>query len=575
MIPSPKAAQSVRAIANTFRGPPPVPAPSPVPVQIPLGRQPYPNGTWGTAGGGPKPPGGPGKLGGVFGTAFKAFGWAYTYYSFVQWAEDRAPGVHEALLRPLNGQETGRRGTITPPPFNGGQGDGEYWLTGTSSHIDGTTSNWFGAYWGPVGGASVADTGGSYGENAIYVTCHGHDSLRQSDQSPRLASSGGVVRGYTSYRLAETRITSVTPIGTETGAGAGTSLGGGFAPSAVEQAAAQGLGKVANNIVGFRPTPQPNPPTAPEKPTPPKTPLTTPTTPSTAVPVPPPQRQGPKPGPPSNSTPSDNKEKKALPFPLPDFGKLAEPKVDSKTCEPTPCEQKSQEDAEEIKNKLDEIDEKIDEVLEKLDEEKEEKPEIEISVRSINLIDCEASPQIRMEILEILDTQRNHDLVDEIVQMANLAVRGCEFDGLVSATPDWWQVRVGAARPQLVTIFRRVGTSTYHRISLPWPANPVPTDDSKLGPYRKGPYQVCLTLTDNSKFICYCDSEAEGLRMAQKAASLIRSDRLTNPLDIRITTTSRGLPAVDDMEPTREEYYSEGLQNLKPDWRKGIGGRLP
>ncbi len=575
MIPSPFTLRASSRASRLAQGLLKAPTPAPQPVQVPLRPQPYPNGTWGRSGGGPKLPGGPGKFGGLWGTAFKAFGWAYTYYSFVQWAEDRAPGVHEGLLRPLLGQQTGRVGKMTPPPFNGGQGTGRYNFAGVSSHIDGSSSSFFGTNWGPIGGVSVADTGGSYAENAIYMLSHGSGLNREPGQETALLPSGGTVRGYTSYRLAESRLTYVAPVGPETGPGAGTSLGGVFEPSEVERAAAQGLGKIANNIVGFRPTPQPNPPTAPTKPSPLKTPLTTPTTPSTAVPTPPPQRQGPKNGPPDPQKAKDDKNKLAIPFPLPDFDLPSPPKVDSSECTPSPCEKKAQEDAEEIKQKLDDIEEKVDEVLEKLEEEKEEPPPVEIAVRSINLIDCESSPKVRMEALEILDTPRNHELVDEILEMANLAVRGCEFDGLVAAVPDWWQVRVGAGRPQLITIYRRVGTVTYHRIALPWPSDPTPTNESKLGPYQKGPYQVCLTLLDNSKFICYCETESEGLRMAQKAATLIQGDKLSSPLDIRITRTSRGVPAVDEMEPTREEYYPEGLQNLKPAWRKGLGGRLP
>jgi hypothetical protein len=140
----------------------------------------------------------------------------------------------------------------------------------------------------------------------------------------------------------------------------------------------------------------------------------------------------------------------------------------------------------------------------------------------------------------------------------------------VAAVPEWWQVRIQSDRPQIVCVFRKENSRTYHSLSIPHPANVELPEEAILPAYQKGNYQGMLILADNSKFIINCVSAAEAQRMCDLAASLIEAQYLETPYKVWITERKGYAIGEAQMTPTSVQYFSKGQQDLKPDWRFAI-----
>ena len=132
------------------------------------------------------------------------------------------------------------------------------------------------------------------------------------------------------------------------------------------------------------------------------------------------------------------------------------------------------------------------------------------------------------------------------------------------AFPAWWQVRLGANVPQIVCSFRKAGTSTYHYLAIPHPANTSKPTKALLPAYTKGNWQGMVTCRDNSKFIINCNTKAEAERMCGLAAQLIDSDYLELPPRIYVGERKGQGVGVDSMTPSTINYYKTGQQNFVP-----------
>ncbi|MEY2833395.1 MAG: hypothetical protein RLZZ574_2654 [Cyanobacteriota bacterium] len=152
---------------------------------------------------------------------------------------------------------------------------------------------------------------------------------------------------------------------------------------------------------------------------------------------------------------------------------------------------------------------------------------------------------------------------------AKLLKTQCELEP-VAAAPDWWQVRLGGNRPQIVCVFRKQDSRTYHSLAIPHPANVELPTEPILPAYQKGNIQGMIVLNDNSKFIVNCISESEAVRMCNIAASKIIASYLPNPYKVWITERKGEPVGKSSMKPTSILYFSQGQKNLKPDWRFAI-----
>jgi hypothetical protein len=214
---------------------------------------------------------------------------------------------------------------------------------------------------------------------------------------------------------------------------------------------------------------------------------------------------------------------------------------------------------------------KLDELREKLEEEKEdddsgEETTCETFTFQYSYGVCSSDGFAIEPRTLILAQEPPANLRNEFDNMLALAAQGCASEP-VSAIPDWWQVRIGADRPQIVVAFRKADSTTYHQISIPHPESTVKWAENLMGDYRKGPWSGILTLKDNSKFIINCETKAEAQRMVNIAKSLIRPDMIFSPSVEQFTERKGHAVGVAQMRGRQAYYFSTGQKSAKPDWR--------
>jgi len=158
---------------------------------------------------------------------------------------------------------------------------------------------------------------------------------------------------------------------------------------------------------------------------------------------------------------------------------------------------------------------------------------------------------------------------------ADILALQCEVTDCVAAVPDWWQVRLGADRSQLIILYaRKFSDNTWDKpkysISVPWwkksQADTV-YDDFPI--YQKGQFQGTTIFTDNSKIIVNCFSAAESERVSAK---LLESVLAIKKLNSIYSTTSRQGRALSQIVvyPRIAKYFATGQLNMTPTWTKKL-----
>jgi hypothetical protein len=222
------------------------------------------------------------------------------------------------------------------------------------------------------------------------------------------------------------------------------------------------------------------------------------------------------------------------------------------------------------------IGEKLDDILEKLEElepapepEPGECPEFRFDyVR----VECrEGIPHLTPDYL-LLTTPPPPALREYFDLLSSLAAKGCASEP-VAAIPDFWQVRIGASRPQIVVTYKRGRSSTYHQIAIPHPLNTDRWTENLLGDYEKGNYSGNLRLTDNSAFIINCSSEAEARRMVARAKAIIDPAYLGEGYTEQYTQRQGSTVSVDTMTAKTASFFSTGQKNTYPDWKVKLSGQ--
>lgn len=138
----------------------------------------------------------------------------------------------------------------------------------------------------------------------------------------------------------------------------------------------------------------------------------------------------------------------------------------------------------------------------------------------------------------------------------------------IAAIPEWWPLRIGAERPQLVVFFaekRPNGKLGRTR----WPIT-IPHYNSRntrpnLPTYRKGQWQGMLTLKDNSKLIVNAISQQEAERVINAIKPLIAPNYLIGA-ELKVGIRKGKVLKNCVVKPTSARYFSSGQKNTVPDW---------
>jgi hypothetical protein len=149
----------------------------------------------------------------------------------------------------------------------------------------------------------------------------------------------------------------------------------------------------------------------------------------------------------------------------------------------------------------------------------------------------------------------------------------CTLEANTLTIPEWWAVRPGADRPQMVILYAEVlktGKLTTSRWQLTIPHYNRPKGAKPSIPkYKKGNVKGTLTLTDNSKIVINASTASECRKVINKLKILIPvALRTKEGKAIKPTILERedGPLKQVDVIPLRGDFYLKGQLSGKPDW---------
>jgi hypothetical protein len=119
--------------------------------------------------------------------------------------------------------------------------------------------------------------------------------------------------------------------------------------------------------------------------------------------------------------------------------------------------------------------------------------------------------------------------------------------------PEWWPLRVGADRPQLVIVFRPPGAFTSYQLSIPH-YNGDRTPD--VPSYHKGRIRGEMVLKDGSQIAVNARTEGEAERMVRALLRYVPS-RFKGSNPIKIVKDPRSLNEVK-VRPIYADFYPKG-----------------
>lgn len=185
------------------------------------------------------------------------------------------------------------------------------------------------------------------------------------------------------------------------------------------------------------------------------------------------------------------------------------------------------------------------------------------------------APVYRQEVVTTLKgTESQVRLVAS--QLAELQAKQCSpmEAECVAAVPEWWQVRLGADRPQLVVLFAeempdgKLGRSRF-AVSIPHynkPAGFIPP----IPRYKKGPWEGILTLSDNSKLIINAATQTEAYRVINALKPLIANEYLKGSFT-KIGERRGQALKVRTVVPRTAKFFATGQKNMIPDFVLSFG----
>ena len=160
-------------------------------------------------------------------------------------------------------------------------------------------------------------------------------------------------------------------------------------------------------------------------------------------------------------------------------------------------------------------------------------------------------------------------LFDRLFALESLQCNPCDA---VAAVPDWWQVRTGADRPQLVIVYANIlnGKLGRSRWSVIVPHfNSEMKERRDYPSYKKGSYFATLTLSDNSKLTINGESEQIAENTVLELVKFINPIMLSkdvNNLDIHTGKRKGKALSIVNVVPVAIHYFSTGQRDMMPDW---------
>lgn len=146
-------------------------------------------------------------------------------------------------------------------------------------------------------------------------------------------------------------------------------------------------------------------------------------------------------------------------------------------------------------------------------------------------------------------------------------------EDVIAAIPEWWQVRTGADRKQVVFQFAQIREDgkldiPNKPISVPWIQNDsiYNWNDSPcpISPHTRGNWEAIATLEDNSKIIVHCNTKKESEKIINEALELITPNLKDNAY-IKIGQRKGKLIQEVRVAGKIAKLFKTGQRNTKPD----------
>lgn len=139
----------------------------------------------------------------------------------------------------------------------------------------------------------------------------------------------------------------------------------------------------------------------------------------------------------------------------------------------------------------------------------------------------------------------------------------------IASFPEWYQIRIGGDRPQLVVQYAeklaggKLGRTRWS-ISIP---HYIGDKNPKFPTYKKGQWELLVTLRDNSKIMLNCISKEECERTWKEIKPYIKPYYLVTS-QVKIGPRKGKKLKQCNVVATNAKYFAKGQQNGIPTWVK-------
>ncbi|MBE9012664.1 hypothetical protein IQ250_20905, partial [Pseudanabaenaceae cyanobacterium LEGE 13415] len=178
--------------------------------------------------------------------------------------------------------------------------------------------------------------------------------------------------------------------------------------------------------------------------------------------------------------------------------------------------------------------------------------------------------------LEVPQTEAGNikELHDRIFELQSEDCRE-KTEDCIAAVPEWWQVRLGADRPQLVVQYAEVigfkdGKPKYgapmYALTIPhYRLNREQTRKELFPSYIKGQSMGILVLDDNSKLIINCENQEAAESVIEQLSAVINPNLRQNAhlsIGVRQGQNLKNIA----VHPRIAKFFATGQQDMKPTW---------
>jgi hypothetical protein len=167
-----------------------------------------------------------------------------------------------------------------------------------------------------------------------------------------------------------------------------------------------------------------------------------------------------------------------------------------------------------------------------------------------------------IEVIKGLEAERTKEF-DEIAKIRAMECKDC----CTAAVPEWWAVRVGANRPQLVVLYGeslsddRTGRSRY-AMTIPH-YKFTGSGKPSFPTYQKGSWEGTLTLKDNSKVIVNAISYVEASRVLDAIKAFIDPSMVQGSIQ-KIGERKGVTLKTITVKPCTAKYFATGQKDTNP-----------